>query len=109
MNFIAKCLIAAPVCAALAVPFGYARAEKPAVDDKATSRVENLVTRSIGIRDARGAQVHAADVEASTHPGDAATGAGHASAQALTDPELKVAPLDNYRLELDNCCGPEEK
>jgi hypothetical protein len=27
----------------------------------------------------------------------------------LTDPELPVAPLENYRLELNNCCGPEEE
>lgn len=113
MNFIAKCLVAAPVCAALAAPFGNALAEKPAADGKATSRVEHLVTESIGIREARGAQAHATGVKVSARPNVGATGTAQtkvpASAQVLTDPELPVAPLDNYRLELNNCCGPEEE
>lgn len=113
MSLISKCLVAAPVCAALTVASGYARAENPAVDGNAKSRVESLVTGSIGIREARGAQAHAADVKLSTRPEIGTTGTAQTtvpgSAQVLTDPELPVAPLDNYRLELDNCCGPSEE
>lgn len=113
MSFISKCLVVAPVCAALSMATGYARAEDPAADHNARSHLESFVTGSMGIKEARGAPVHATDVKASTRPGEGAMDAARAnvpgSAQVLTDPELPVAPLDNYRLELNNCCGPEEE
>lgn len=112
MSLISKCLVVAPVCAVFTVASGYARAENPALDSNAKSRVESLVTESIGIREARGAQAHATGVEGFTRPQVGTTGTTQTkvpgSTQVLTDPELPVAPLDNYRLELDNCCGPAE-
>jgi len=112
MKFISKCLVVAPVCAALSMASGYARAENPSVGDNANSRVENFVTGSMGIKEAKGAEARLTAARTSTRPEDelsAARAKPPASAHMLTDPELPVAPLDNYRLELNNCCGPEEE
>lgn len=111
MSFTSKCLVVAPVCAALSMAAGYARAEDPAVDHNARSQVESLVTGSMGIKEAKGAVAHLTAARTSTRPEDglsADRAKAPASTRALTDPELPVAPLDNYRLELNNCCGPEE-
>jgi len=110
MSVISKCLVIAPVCAALSLASGHARAEDPAADPNARSHIENFVTRSMGIKEAKGAEAHL--TAAQTQPGDGLTAPRaklRASAHVLTDPELPVAPLDNYRLELNNCCGPEEE
>ncbi len=112
MRFISKCLVVAPVCAAFSLASGYARAEDPAVHHSARSQVENFVTGSMGIKEAKAAFARPIAARTSTRPGDefsAARAKVPASAHVLTDPELPVAPLDNYRLELNNCCGPEEE
>ena len=112
MSFISKCLVVAPVCAALSVASGHAWAENPAVDLNAKPRVEDLVAGGMGIKEAKGAEARLTAARTSTRPGDelsAARAKVPASAHVLTDPELPVAPLDNYRLELNNCCGPEEE
>lgn len=111
MSFISNCLVVAPACAALSMVSGYARADDPAVDHNARSHVEYFVAGSMGIKEARAAVAHPAVTTSSTRPEDglsADRAKRPASARALTDPELPVAPLDNYRLELNNCCGPEE-
>ena len=112
MSLISKCLVVAPVCAALSMASGYARAEKPTVDHNARSHIESFVTGSMGITEANGAVAQPTAVRTSTRPEgrlSADRAKAPASAQVLTDPELPVAPLDNYRLELNNCCGPEEE
>jgi len=112
MRFISMCLVVAPMCAALSVASGYARAENPSAGDNANLRVENLVTGSLRIKEAKGAVARLTAAKTSTRPGDelsAARAEVPVSPHVLTDPELPVAPLDNYRLELNNCCGPEEE
>jgi hypothetical protein len=112
MSVISKCLVVAPTCAALSLASGYARAEDPAVDHNARSHIEYFVTESMGIKEANGAVGRQIAARTSTRPdGESSAVRANmpASAHVLTDPELPVAPLDNYRLEINNCCGSEEE
>ncbi|HXZ51546.1 MAG TPA: hypothetical protein VEH51_06040 [Burkholderiales bacterium] len=112
MSFISMSLVVAPVCAALSLASGYAQAEDHAAGHNARSHVESFVTESMGITEAKAAIARPAIATTSTRAEDelsAARANVPAPAQALTDPELPVAPLENYRLELNNCCGPDEE
>jgi len=113
MNIRLKHVLAAPACAALFALSSHAGAADPASDGKAGLRVEKLATESVGIKAVRAshAQPSAAGVSGQTvrNAPAASVPARAAPFKTVADPDPSDSRLDNYRLELNNCCGPEER
>ena len=113
MNIRLKHVLAAPACAALFALSSHAGAADPVYEGKAGSRVEKLATESVGMEAVRAshAQPSAAGVSGQTERNAPAANvpASAVPAKTIADPDTSDARLDNYRLELNNCCGPEER
>ncbi len=107
MNVIARCLVAAPLCAALIAPVGQAGAADPPTKGQGASRVNELVSVGAGLKEARAALLPASPAaESRQKVGDRPAQVAAPSANAPIDPGLYDSRLNDYRLERESCCAP---